>query len=84
LTVQRFWYILISNSLSETLYYCTFSHTGLPHQHRVVFCPPGENLNTSSNLIISADDRIKLSVLRKLQEIYGIFIECFVTRLGIV
>ena len=47
------------------------SDSRLSYKNRIVLCPSAEDLKDSSYLLVSADDRIELSLCRSLIEIHG-------------
>ena len=67
--------LTVNNPLRKPVDNCGFADAGLTNQYRVVFCATLENLNRSSYLVISADDRVEFSLHCSFSNIDRIFIK---------
>ena len=70
------------NSLRKSFCNRSLTDTRLTYQNRVVFSTTAQNLQNSTNLFITTDDRIQLSTSCTLIQIDGIFAQRFVSILG--
>ena len=61
-----------------------FSYSGFANQHRVVLRPAGKYLNYPANLLIPADHRIELSLLRSIDEVNPVTLQRLVLVLGML
>ena len=83
LVLQRLRYIASHNSPSQSLYNSGFTNTWLTNQHRVVLGTAGQNLNGSSNFIITANNWIQLALTSHLSQITAVFFKSFVAILWV-
>ena len=67
--LQSFGYITLYNTMCKSFYGCGLTDTGFTDQYRIILCLTGKNTDHISDLFITADNRIKLSVFGTLYEI---------------
>ncbi len=53
-----------------------FAHARLADQHRIVFRPPGKDLNNAADFLVAADDRIEFSLPRPFHKIDAVTLQC--------
>ena len=82
--LQPLGHIPAHDALSEPFDDGGLSHPGLTNQDRVVLGPPGKNLDDPSDLVVTADDGIDLSLARQLGQIAPILLEGLVGRLRVL
>src|SRR5215510_13160463 len=61
--------------MRQTLNNCRFSDTGFSNQDRIVFRTPRKDLNHAPNFLISSNDRIELSLSRKIGQVTRVALE---------
>ena len=83
LVLQGLRHIASHNSPSQSLYNSGFTNTWLTNQHRVVLGTAGQNLNGSSNFIITANNWIQLALTSHLGQITAVFFQSLVTILWV-
>ncbi len=78
-------HVAIDDALGQALDDGGFAHPRFTDQHRVIFGPPGENLNHSPNLIIAANHRVELALTGHIGKIKGVFFQglIFALRIGV-
>ena len=83
LVLQGLRHIASHNSPSQSLYNSGFTNTWLTNQHRVIFGTAGQNLNGSSNFIITANNWVQLALTSHLSQITAVFFQSLVTILWV-
>ncbi len=73
LVAETFRYIPVHNPQRQPFSNGCFTDTGFTDQHRIVFCPPGQNLYGAPYFFITPDHRVKPSFARVLSQVTRIF-----------
>ena len=73
LILQIVRHIALHDALRETLDDRRLADAGLADQYRIVFCLSRQNPYDIADLLVSADDRIKLVVLCLLHQLLAVF-----------
>ncbi len=82
--LQHFRHITSYDTLRQPFNDRCFAHAGLAYQHRIVFRTAGKNLYDATDLLIAANDRIKLTLSRLLCEIPTILLQGGVSGLWVL
>ncbi|SPT55496.1 Protein of uncharacterised function (DUF3170) [Schaalia odontolytica] len=72
LVTQRLGNITRDNALSETFDDGSLADAGFTDQDRVVLRAPGEDLDDTADLVVTANNRVKLSFARNLSEVTAV------------
>ena len=75
LVLQVLGHIATQDSVRESLYYCSLTRTWFTYKNRIILCPSRKNLQDSTNLIVSADDWVKLTCPSFVHEIASILLQ---------
>ncbi len=78
LAFQAFGDVATNNPVSQTFNNGGFANSRFTNQHRVVLGLPGENANNPTDLFITTDDRVELTVLHLFNQVTAIFFQGFV------
>ena len=81
---QRLGHVARDDPLREPLDDGGLAHAGLADQHGVVLGAAGEDLDHAPDLVIAADHRVELALLRRLGEVAPEALERLVAVLGIL
>jgi hypothetical protein len=80
---QAFRYFAVDDALRETFDDRRLADAGLADQHGIVLGASLQHLHGATDLVVAADDRIELALLRPLGQIDRVLLECLPTFLGI-
>src|SRR5690606_24836960 len=75
LVLERLGHLALDDLLGQPLDHGRLTDAGLAHQHGVVLGPPGEDLHDPLDLLIAADDRVKLALAGRLSQVAAELIE---------
>ncbi len=75
-------HVAVDDAQREALDDRRLADAGLADQHRIVLGPARQHLDRTADLLVAADDRIKLAVARGLGEVAGIFLQRVIGVLG--
>ena len=84
LALQALGHVAGNDALRESLDDRGLAHAGLPDQHRVVLRPSREDLDHATDLVVAADDRIELAVLRERGEVAPVLLQGLIRTFGIL
>ena len=76
-------HLAVDDSLGQALDDGRLSDTGLTDQHRVVLGSPLQDLDGAADFLVTADDRVKLSLFCPLGDVDGVFLQGLTVVLGI-
>ena len=76
--------IALDNTLRETFNYCSFTHTGLSDENRIVFSSARQHLNHPPDFVIPTYNGIELPRTCAFGEVNGIPIQSLISRFGIL
>ena len=74
LVLQTLRHFSINDSLRESFNDCSFTNTRFPDQQRVILGAALQDLDSSTNFIITADDGVELTLLGPFSQIDGVFL----------
>src|SRR5690606_35874526 len=77
LALEGFRYLAVDDALRQPFDNGGLADTGLADQHGVVLGTPLENLDGSTDLVVTPDDRIQLALPRPFGEVYGVLLQRF-------
>src|SRR5262249_3671621 len=72
LILELFRHVAVHDALRETLHDGRLAHARLANQYRVVLGPAAQNLHDTPDFIVAANDRVQLSLARRLGQVDGI------------
>ena len=80
---QGFGHFAIDNTLRQAFNNSGFTHTRLTNQHRVVFGAALQYLNRTADFVVTADNRVKLTVTGALSQVECVFFQSIALVFGI-
>ncbi len=82
LVLEALRHVALDDAQGETLGDGGLADAGLADEHGIVLGAPRQHLDGAADLLVAADDRIELAVLRGLGEVAGIFLQRIIALLG--
>ena len=82
--LQSFRNITLHNSLGNPFSDRSLADARITDQHRIVFCPAGEDLKHAADFIFTADNRIKFTFSRKFVKIAAEFFQRLILVFGVL
>ena len=83
LAAEALWDVAVDDPLRESFDDRRLADAGLTDEHRIVLGPAVEHLDDPADLLVTADDRVELALVRELGEVAAVALESEVLVLGV-
>ena len=78
LVFQSLRHIAVENSLCQSFHHCSFTNPRLTDEHRIILRSSAQNLDGMTNLCVTADDRVQLSLSGHFHQIPAVLVQCVI------
>jgi hypothetical protein len=82
LSLQRLGHFLVDDALGQALDDRRLADPGFADQHRVVLRAPLQDLDRAADLVVAADHRVELALLRALGQVNRVLLQCLALAFG--
>ena len=84
LCLQVLRHVAVDDTLGQTLHDGGLTHARLTYQDRVVLCASAQDLQHTTDLLVTADDRVELALLGEFVQVLGETVQAVVVLLGVL